>query len=157
MNRYVRKKNGTMEEAPASPRSRHARYLEEGYRVTTSSLPLPRLDIEGGEEDVRGIVIDGELVELPEPPGPDTAAFDAACAEFRAVCDAIRILLNVAEFRGGFDEMPAFRESGAASTAAGMALAIRWMAADKACTYEGSKLGLGQPAWWYHCWGISPE
>lgn len=87
----------------------------------------------------------------------DTAAFDAACAEFRAVCDEIKGLLNVAEFRGGFGEMATFRESGVSATTAGMALAIRWMAADKACTYEGAKLGYGQPAWWYHCWAISPE
>lgn len=82
----------------------------------------------------------------------DTTAFDAACAEFRATCGEICTLIGAADFRGGFDEMGAFRASEAATTAAGMALAIRWLAADKACAYEGAKLGYGQPAWWYKCW-----
>lgn len=157
MNRYVRKINNEMDEAPASPVSSHASYLAAGYRITMSTLPLSRLDIVGGEVDGRGIVIGGGIVELPEPPGPDTSAFDAACAEFRAVCGEICALIGAVDFHGGFEEMDSFQASGAATTAAGMALAIRWIAADKRATYEGAKLGLGQPAWWYHCWGISPE
>lgn len=50
--------------------------------------------------------------------------------------------------------MMAFQSSEAAMTQAGLALAIRWSAADKLCTYLANKMKIGQPAWWKRCWGI---
>ena len=29
---------------------------------------------------------------------------------------------------------------------------MAWSAANELCKYEGSKIGLGQPDWWYDCW-----
>ena len=78
--------------------------------------------------------------------------FNAACANFRQVCAEIGTLIGDSNFKGGFDEMAGFQASEAAHSEAGIALAIRWIAADKLCTYEGGKVGLGQPEWWYKCW-----
>ena len=98
------------------------------------------------------------LIFTSEPPAPlpdlsaQRAEFDAACAKFREVCAAIGTLIGNPGFTGGFDEMAEFESSEAANTAAGIALSIKWMAADKLCTYLASKLGIGQPDWWYQCW-----
>lgn len=100
----------------------------------------------------------GRLIFTSEPPAPQPdlsalqAEFDAACVKFREVCAAIGTLIGNPGFTGGFDEMAEFESSEAANTAAGIALSIKWMAADKLCTYLASKLGIGQPAWWYECW-----
>ena len=89
------------------------------------------------------------------PITPDTTEFDAACVSFRAVCAEIGNLIGNPDFKGGFDEMAEFETSEAALTAAGIALAVKWMAADKLCTYLASKLGIGQPEWWYRCWELA--
>lgn len=91
--------------------------------------------------------------EPPEPIIPDTTEFDAACVKFREVCGAIGELIGNPNFRGGFDEMAEFETSEAAMSEAGIALSIKWMAADKLCTYLASKLGIAQPEWWFKCWG----
>lgn len=83
---------------------------------------------------------------------PDTTAFDGACAKFRAICAQIGTAIGVEDFRGGFDEMTVFQESSAYNTMPGLQLAIAWSAANELCVYEGAKLGLGQPEWWYTCW-----
>lgn len=144
LTRWIKLSGGAVAEAPASPRFRREWYPEQGYIAVPpelAHLPASRLGI-----------ADGAVIELPEPPGPDTTAFDAACAEFRATCSEIGALIGATDFRGGFDEMATFRASEAATSTAGMALAIRWLAADKLATYEGGKLGYDQPAWWYKCW-----
>jgi hypothetical protein len=87
-----------------------------------------------------------------EPVVPDTSEFDAACVKFREVCGAIGELIGNPNFRGGFDEMAEFETSEAAMSETGVALSIKWMAADKLCTYLAGKLGIGQPEWWYKCW-----
>lgn len=83
------------------------------------------------------------------------AEFEAACEAFRAVCREIETVTGISGFRGGFDEMVAFQKSEAASTQAGLALAIRWSAADRLCTYLAGKMKIGQPEWWKICWGIN--
>ena len=93
-----------------------------------------------------------EWVEPPAPEPPDMTDFNAACASFRQVCSEIGTLIGDPDFKGGFDEMAKFQASEAATSTAGIELAIRWMAADKLCTYEGGKVGFGQPEWWYKCW-----
>lgn len=81
--------------------------------------------------------------------------FEAACENFRQVCQDIRTATGLADFKGGFDEMLEFQNSPVAQTAAGLALAMRWSAADKLCTYIADrKLKIGQPAWWKKCWEI---
>ena len=93
-----------------------------------------------------------EWKEPPAPEPPDMTDFNAACASFRQVCAEIGQLIGVQNFKGGFDEMAEFQASQAAYTDTGVILALRWGAADKLCTYEGGKVGLGQPEWWYKCW-----
>ena len=80
------------------------------------------------------------------------AEFRNACVQFRFVCNKIGAAINKPNFRGGFDEMPAFQQSEVYGTVAGLCLAMAWDGADKLCTYLGSKIGLGQPQWWYVCW-----
>ena len=83
------------------------------------------------------------------------AEFEAACENFRKVCQDIQAVTNIEDFKGGFDEMLEFQNSPVAATAEGLALAMRWSAADKLCTYIADrKLKIGQPAWWKKCWGI---
>lgn len=91
-------------------------------------------------------------VAIPDNTGALQQEFDAACEKFREVCAEIGALIGNPQFRGGFDEMAEFEASAASQTEAGVALAIKWMAADKLCTYLGSKIGLHQPQWWHECW-----
>ena len=77
---------------------------------------------------------------------------DAAYESFRNVCYAIGTLIGDTNFRGGFDEMQVFETSEQSMSMEGIALAIKWVAANEACTYLASKLGIGQPDWWYECW-----
>lgn len=88
----------------------------------------------------------------PVPPGPDMTDFNNACQKFRQVCTAIGVLIGVSDFKGGFDEMEEFQNSEASGTMDGIRLAIAWSASNELCKYEGSKVGLGQPDWWYKCW-----
>lgn len=99
-----------------------------------------------------------ERVEvLPERPviDPDkdvVEELNTAYADFRSICADIGRLIGNPDFTGGFDEMKSFSESPASQTAEGIALSIKWIAADKLCTYLAGKLGIGQPDWWYQCW-----
>jgi len=92
----------------------------------------------------------------PEPaPPPDSLAFDAACAKFRQLCAKNGAAAGIENFRGGFDEMAAFQASTVYGTVAGLQLAVAWSAVNELCKYEGSKLGYGQPDWWYRCWEVA--
>ena len=83
------------------------------------------------------------------------AEFEAACENFRNVCHEISEATGIQDFKGGFDEMLEFQQSDIANTQVGLALAMKWSAADKLCTYIADrKLKIGQPAWWKRCWGI---
>lgn len=88
----------------------------------------------------------------PVPQEPDTTAFDAACQQFRTICAQIGAAIDQPDFKGGFDEMALFAQSPVYSTIEGLKLAMSWSASNQLCKYEGQKLGLGQPDWWYHCW-----
>lgn len=83
------------------------------------------------------------------------APFVAACGQFKGVCGQIATAMNVPEFKGGFDEMLEFQASPVSATSGGMRLALAWSAANELCKYEGGKIGLGQPAWWYRCWELT--
>lgn len=98
-----------------------------------------------------------ERPAAPPEPEPDRTDFEAACAQFRTVCAAIGTAIGDNDFRGGFDEMAAFSEHPVFSTLDGVKLAIAWSAANDLCVYEGKKIGLGQPAWWYDCWQQNTE
>jgi hypothetical protein len=54
--RYIRKINGYVEESPIPPYRGAEYYAAAGYLPYTGTLPLSRLD-----------VVDGAVVELPEP------------------------------------------------------------------------------------------
>ena len=99
--------------------------------------------------DERFTSLGGTIEDDGEP-----TSFDAACAQFRALCAEIGSFIGAPEFKGGFDEYAAFSASDAYADdpIRGNALAIRWSALNELCKYEGAKSGLGQPAWWYDCW-----
>lgn len=89
----------------------------------------------------------------------DTTAFDAACAQFRYVCEQIRQFIGAESFMGGFDEYTVFITSEAAQNdkATASLLANMWSGANEYAKYEGQKIGYGQPEWWYRCWNITKE
>lgn len=76
-------------------------------------------------------------------------------ANFRSVCKSIETLSGITPFKGGFDEMEVYQTNVASQTQEGLLLAIKWMAADKACTYAAAKLNIGQPDWWHECWSTN--
>ena len=84
----------------------------------------------------------------------DYTAFNTACGQFRAVCMQIRQFTGIADFRGGFNEFTSLLNSAAfqANPVQGNTLALLWSGANEYCIYEGGKVGLGQPQWWYKCW-----
>lgn len=85
------------------------------------------------------------------------AEFEAACVEFRAVCKQIGDFIENPNFKGGFDEIAEFKKHEKANTLEGLVLAMNWSSANDACTYLASKLGIGQPDWWYDCWMLVDE
>ena len=107
--------------------------------------------IAAGWRDWTDAEIEVWTAEHPEPQ-PDRADFDAACLAFRVICHQIGAAIGVDDFRGGFDEMSAFSAHPVSDTLAGVKLAVAWSAAKELCVYEGRKIGLGQPDWWYDCW-----
>ena len=84
----------------------------------------------------------------------DYTAFNAACDQFRLVCTQIRQFTGIDDFRGGFNEFASLLNSAAfqANPVQGNTLALLWSGANEYCIYEGGKVGLGQPQWWYKCW-----
>lgn len=85
----------------------------------------------------------------------ETEEFENACAQFRQVCGEIGTLIDVENFRGGFDDMPTFYAHDAYKTITGLCLAMAWKGLDTECTYLGAKIGLGQPEWWRRCWELA--
>lgn len=85
-----------------------------------------------------------------------TVKFDEACEQFRGVCAQIAQFTGIENFHGGFDEYASFMQSEAfqSNPVAGLTLAMLWSGANEYCVYEGAKIGLGQPDWWYRCWGF---
>ena len=84
----------------------------------------------------------------------DYTNFNLACEQFRQVCMQIREFTGIQDFKGGFNEFASLLNSNAFQTnpVQGNTLALLWSGANEYCIYEGSKVGLGQPEWWYKCW-----
>ena len=127
---------------------------------TTKHLPDPLRLAEGGYvspmTEERFVAFGGVISEDEEPTPMEE--FEAALVMFRAVCGEIAQFLGVDQFLGGFGDIAAFETSeiAAAHPVEALMLSSKWNAADKLCTYLGSKVGYGQPRWFYYCWGI-PE
>lgn len=134
---------------------------KEDGTIETSIVPTPmRIFNPTNEQYIQA----GYTNVTPPPPAPDPTyeqhhqEFLSACAQFRAVCGQIQQAAQLESFTGGFDEMVAFQQSEVYSTLPGIQLAIAWSAANDLCTYLASKLGIGQPEWWYDCWAqVTPE
>lgn len=120
---------------------------------TTDYLPDPCNGV-SPMTDARFVELGGTIEDdgLPTP-------FEAACAQFRALCASIGEFIGDPDFRGGFDEYAVFATSEAyqANPVQGDALAIQWSALNELCKYEGSKEGYGQPDWWYRCWELAEQ
>ena len=98
----------------------------------------------------------GGTITEDDNPTPEEE-FEAACAQFRSICAAIGQFIGAENFHGGFGEMASFASSEAyqANPVMGNGLAIQWSAANEQGKYFGSKIGLGQPQWWYRCWQLA--
>lgn len=80
--------------------------------------------------------------------------FQICCAEFRDACFQIAAFIHDPTFRGGFNEMHKLAKSpyALADPITANTLANLWNGANLAATYEGKKIGLGQPDWFWACW-----
>jgi len=110
-------------------------------------------------KDVQAEELKRRLDIMQTPKTTDHTAFETACEQFRQVCKQIEEFAEINGFQGGFEEAMAFLNSSAfvADKVTGTYLFSLWQGADKAATYEASKLGIGQPEWWHQCWGNTPE
>ena len=112
----------------------------------------PMHNADGTPNEARFVELGGRVEEdsVPTP-------FEAACGQFRELCAAIGAFIGYPGFRGGFDEYTEFAtsEAYAQNPVQGNALAIQWSALNELCKYEGAKIGLGQPDWWYECWELA--
>ena len=97
----------------------------------------------------------GGTIEENEDLTPEQE-FEQAAAQFRQVCAAIGLFIGNPNFHGGFGEYLTFAQSDAyqANPVQGNALAIQWSATNEAGKYFGSKIGLGQPQWYYKAWEL---
>lgn len=89
----------------------------------------------------------------------EPTTFEVACSQFRQVCKAMGEFLGEPNFKGGFDEYTNFATSQAYkdNPVLGNSLAIQWAGTNEFCKYEGSKIGLGQPEWFYKCWEMAQD
>lgn len=79
--------------------------------------------------------------------------FEICCEKFMQAVLAIQAFIHDPNFWGGFDEMHKLEESpyALADPVTANTLANKWNGANLAATYEGKKIGLGQPAWYLKC------
>jgi hypothetical protein len=82
----------------------------------------------------------------------NASAFNLACDYFRQVCEEIRLLTGIEDFRGGYDDMPNFYDSPKYKTDEGVRLAAAWAGLNDLCKHEASLIGIGSPEWWHLCW-----
>ena len=121
---------------------------------TFKTLPDPFLNMSPMTDEL--FVELGGTITDDGNPSPEQE-FEAACAQFRTICAAIGQFIGADNFHGGFGEMASFASSEAyqANPVMGNSLAIQWSAANEQGKYFGSKIGLGQPQWWYRCWQLA--
>ena len=121
---------------------------------TFKTLPDPFLNMSPMTDELF-IELGGTITDDGNP-SPEQE-FEAACAQFRTICAAIGQFIGADNFHGGFGEMASFASSEAyqANPVMGNSLAIQWSAANEQGKYFGSKIGLGQPQWWYRCWQLA--
>ena len=121
---------------------------------TFKTLPDPFLNMSPMTDELF-IELGGTITDDGNP-SPEQE-FEAACAQFRTICAAIGQFIRADNFHGGFGEMASFASSEAyqANPVMGNSLAIQWSAANEQGKYFGSKIGLGQPQWWYRCWQLA--
>ena len=96
---------------------------------------------------------DIEIPDLNSTPIDDTQ-FKKACQQFVLVCKQIGQFIGDQNFKGGFDQYDKFINSTASMLNPSKAslLASMWSGTNEYCKYEGQKIGLKQPDWWYQCW-----
>ena len=121
---------------------------------TFKTLPDPFLNMSPMTDEL--FVELGGTITDDGNPSPEQE-FEAACAQFRTICAAIGQFIGAENFHGGFGEMASFASSEAyqANPVMGNSLAIQWSAANEQGKYFGSKIGYGQPQWWYRCWELA--
>lgn len=126
----------------------------EGKILTDGSGYARSVAVGSSEEASKWLEID--IPESMEAQEPSTEKFELACMQFRSVCNQISQFTGIANFRGGFDEYALLMNSEAfrQNPTMGLTLAMMWSGANEYCVYEGAKIGLGQPQWWYQCWQL---
>ena len=95
-----------------------------------------------------------EIAEYGQSLERDLTNFNNVCQIFKSVCHQIGTFIGNPDFKGGFDEYTEFitAEATQENPAQASLLASMWSGANEYAKYEGEKIGLGQPDWWYKCW-----
>ena len=124
-------------------------YIYNG--VTYDKLPDP-LNTENGQispmSEAKFVEFGGVITEDGK-----LSNFEICCEKFMQAVLAIQAFIHDPDFWGGFDEMHKLEESpyALADPVTANTLANKWNGANLAATYEGKKIGLGQPAWYVKC------
>ena len=131
-------------------------YRGETYDRIPDPLHTPGGFISPVSESV--FLANGGLIEDNGAPTPEEE-FSESAAKFRTLCDDIGRFIGDPSFMGGFEEVVTFNNSQAAhdDPMTAYALALRWMELNEECKYKASKIGLGQPAWFYRAWELAAE
>ena len=94
----------------------------------------------------------GTIEETDEPSTEEK--FQAACAYFRSICQAIGVKIGNTSWQGGYDEIPEFDNSDFVKNepTEALLLSTRLKWADEQCKRLGEKLGYKGSEWWWKCW-----
>lgn len=104
-----------------------------------------------------------KLVDQATPINTDpTELYGVFKDYFQPACQDIGVLIGFLNFRGGYEDMPAFymyiltldktTDEGKQKILDAHTLAIRWEAANSFCIHESNKLGWKPSRWWKWCW-----
>ena len=108
----------------------------------------PMYNSDGTPNEAKFIALGGVVTEDGK-----LTNFEICCEKFMQAVLAIQAFIHDPDFWGGFDEMHKLEESpyALADPVTANTLANKWNGANLAATYEGKKIGLGQPAWYVKC------
>ena len=83
----------------------------------------------------------------------DRSTYERILPLYKQVCLQVRSLLNLPNFRGGFDEWAALAmDPQYYSNPQLDILSKQGQSLNELITYEASKLGIVPPDWWKECW-----
>lgn len=127
-------------------------YVYKG--ATYKTLPDPLENTSPISEETF-IQMGGTIITIETP---EEREFKEACRGFRELCYLVRPIVGDPNWRGAIEEIrDALKDPRVVRHPDFQYLSTMLTWYDKECTYLGSKIGLGQPGWWYRCWEYEQE